>query len=33
VPDRPASVPATRAFLTRLLDGWGVADGANPDPS
>jgi anti-sigma regulatory factor (Ser/Thr protein kinase) len=24
VPDRPDSVPAARAFLTRLLDGWGV---------
>jgi anti-sigma regulatory factor (Ser/Thr protein kinase) len=33
VPDRPASVPATRAFLTRLLDGWGVADEVIDDAS
>jgi anti-sigma regulatory factor (Ser/Thr protein kinase) len=25
VPDRPDSIPAARAFLARLLDGWGVA--------
>jgi anti-sigma regulatory factor (Ser/Thr protein kinase) len=33
VPDRPASVPATRAFLARLLDGWGVADEVIDDAS
>ncbi len=26
VPHRADSVPAARAFLARLLDGWGVAD-------
>jgi Histidine kinase-like ATPase domain len=26
VPSRVDSVPATRAFLTRLLEGWSVAD-------
>jgi anti-sigma regulatory factor (Ser/Thr protein kinase) len=26
VPDRLDSIPAARAFLTRLLDGWGIAD-------
>ena len=25
VPDRADSIPAVRAFLARLLDGWGVA--------
>lgn len=25
VPDRPDSIPAARAFLARLLDGWGVS--------
>ena len=24
VPERPDSIPATRAFLSRLLDGWEV---------
>jgi anti-sigma regulatory factor (Ser/Thr protein kinase) len=33
VPDRLDSVPATRAFLTRLLDGWGVEDGVIDDAS
>jgi anti-sigma regulatory factor (Ser/Thr protein kinase) len=26
VPNRPDSVPATRLFLMRLLNGWGVVD-------
>jgi anti-sigma regulatory factor (Ser/Thr protein kinase) len=26
VPNRPDSTPATRAFLSRLLDGWGLPD-------
>jgi len=26
VPNRPDSAPAARAFLARLLDGWGIAD-------
>ena len=33
VPDRLDSVPATRAFLTRLLDGWGVEDPVIDDAS
>jgi anti-sigma regulatory factor (Ser/Thr protein kinase) len=26
VPNRPGSAPAARAFLVRLLDGWGVPE-------
>jgi anti-sigma regulatory factor (Ser/Thr protein kinase) len=33
VPDRLDSVTATRAFLTRLLNGWGVEDGVIDDAS
>jgi anti-sigma regulatory factor (Ser/Thr protein kinase) len=33
VPDRLDSVPATRAFLARLLDGWGVEDQVIADAS
>lgn len=33
VPHRPDSVPATRAFLTRLLDGWGVEGSVIDDAS
>jgi len=33
VPDRLDSVPAARAFLTRLLDGWGVEDEVIDDAS
>jgi anti-sigma regulatory factor (Ser/Thr protein kinase) len=33
VPRRPDSVPAARAFLTRLLDGWGVEDSVIDDAS
>ncbi len=33
MPDRLDSVPATRAFLTRLLDGWGVEDPVIDDAS
>jgi len=33
VPDRLDSVPATRAFLTRLLDGWGIEDQVIEDAS
>jgi anti-sigma regulatory factor (Ser/Thr protein kinase) len=31
VPDRPDSIPAARAFLTRLLDGWGIEDSVIED--
>jgi anti-sigma regulatory factor (Ser/Thr protein kinase) len=31
VPGRPDSASAARAFLTRLLDGWGVAEGTIDD--
>ena len=33
VPNRPDSTPAARAFLARLLDGWGVADEVIDDAS
>jgi anti-sigma regulatory factor (Ser/Thr protein kinase) len=33
VPDRPNSIPAARAFLTRLLDGWGIQDRVIDDAS
>src|SRR5688500_20245892 len=33
VPDRLDSVPATRAFLARLLDGWGIEDDVIDDAS
>jgi anti-sigma regulatory factor (Ser/Thr protein kinase) len=33
VPDRLDSVPATRAFLARLLDGWGIEDQVIDDAS
>ncbi len=33
VPDRLDSIPATRAFLTRLLDGWGVTSEVIDDAS
>jgi anti-sigma regulatory factor (Ser/Thr protein kinase) len=33
VPHRPDSVPATRAFLARLLDGWGVEGSVIDDAS
>ena len=33
VPHRADSVPAARAFLARLLDGWGVADEVIDDAS
>ena len=33
VPDRLDSIPATRAFLTRLLDGWGVTGDVIDDAS
>jgi anti-sigma regulatory factor (Ser/Thr protein kinase) len=33
VPDRADSIPAARAFLTRILDGWGVADEVIADAS
>jgi anti-sigma regulatory factor (Ser/Thr protein kinase) len=33
VPDRLDSVPATRAFLARLLDGWGIQDQVIDDAS
>jgi anti-sigma regulatory factor (Ser/Thr protein kinase) len=33
VPDRLDSVPATRAFLVRLLDGWGIEDQVIDDAS
>jgi anti-sigma regulatory factor (Ser/Thr protein kinase) len=33
VPNRPDSTPAARAFLTRLLNGWGVEDEVIDDAS
>ena len=33
VPDRPDSIPAARAFLIRLLDGWGIDDRVIDDAS
>lgn len=33
VPNRPDSTPATRAFLTRLLNGWGLPDEVIDDAS
>lgn len=33
VPDRLDSIPAARAFLTRLLDGWGIPDEVIDDAS
>lgn len=33
VPDRLDSIPAARAFLARLLDGWGIADEVIDDAS
>jgi anti-sigma regulatory factor (Ser/Thr protein kinase) len=33
VPGRPDSASAARAFLVRLLDGWGVADEVIDDAS
>src|SRR4051812_16716589 len=33
VPNRPDSTPAARAFLTRLLNGWGLADTVVDDAS
>lgn len=33
VPDRLDSVPATRAFLAKLLDGWGIEDDVIDDAS
>ena len=33
VPDRRDSIPAARAFLTRLLDGWGVSPAVIDDAS
>ena len=33
VPDRLDSIPAARAFLTRLLDGWGIGDEVIDDAS
>jgi len=33
VPNRPDSTPAARAFLSRLLDGWGVAEDVIDDAS
>ena len=33
VPHRADSVPAARAFLARLLDGWGVSDEVIDDAS
>ena len=33
VPDRLDSIPAARAFLARLLDGWGIADDVIDDAS
>jgi anti-sigma regulatory factor (Ser/Thr protein kinase) len=33
MPSRPDSTPAARAFLARLLDGWGVPEGVIDDAS
>jgi len=33
VPNRPDSTPAARAFLSRLLDGWGVPEDVIDDAS
>lgn len=33
VPDRPDSIPAARAFLIKLLDGWGIEDQVIEDAS
>ena len=33
MPNRPDSTPAGRAFLARLLDGWGVPDEVIDDAS
>ena len=33
MPDRLDSIPAARAFLTRLLDGWGIAEDVIDDAS
>ena len=33
MPNRPDSTPAARAFLSRLLDGWGIPDEVIDDAS
>ena len=33
VPNRPDSTPAARAFLSRLLDGWGIPEEVIDDAS